>query len=223
MKTAAAALLAWGLLLQAIPVPAWDLAVLDTARSADWLSTAEKDLVLEINKLRTDPRRYAEEVLAPRRADYSGRLYKRPGQVDTMTIEGAAALEECIAELAKTGPVSPLRPSRGLSRAAADHAADQGRSGATGHTGSDGSAMDTRIGRYGAWERRAGENISYGRAEAVEILVQLVVDDGVASRGHRRNLLEPAFGVVGLAIGRHARYGSICVMDFAGGYVEGSR
>ncbi len=197
----------------------WD-AALDTARSADYLSGAEKDLVLEINKLRSNPPRYAELYLLPRRGSYSGRLYKSPGEIDIRTNEGVAALDECIAELRKSRPRGLLMPSRGLSRAARDHAADQGRTGATGHGGSDGSSTESRMDRYGRWDVAAGENISYGHGEAREILIQLAVDDGVSSRGHRRNLMQEELGYVGLSIGRHPKFGSLCVMDFAGQYAD---
>lgn len=38
---------------------AWNLNTVDTARTVDYLSTLEKDVLLEINKARTDPRAYA--------------------------------------------------------------------------------------------------------------------------------------------------------------------
>lgn len=208
---------------QAVPHPAWDTAALDTARGVDYLSAAEKDLLFGINKLRSDPARYADLYLARRRGSYSGRLYKQPGQIDIMTNEGVAALDECITELKRAQPRKPLQPSRGLSRAADDHTGDQGRSGGTGHTGSDGSSSAARMERYGGWGRRVGENISYGYDGAADILFQLVVDDGVQARGHRRNLMHPDFAFVGLSIGRHPKHGSLCVMDFAGEYTETAR
>jgi uncharacterized protein YkwD len=133
------------------------------------------------------------------------------------------ALNECIRVLTSWRPLPLFRPSYGLSQAAADHAEDTGPSGALGHTGVDGSTMRRRIERYGDWDIRVGENISYGHAHAREIVIQLIVDDGVSSRGHRRNVMQADFSVVGVAIRRHARYGSMCVQDFAGGFAESGR
>jgi uncharacterized protein YkwD len=46
----------------------------------------------------------------------------------------------------------------------------------------------------------------------------LLIDDGVSSRGHRKNLLNGAYHKIGVATGTHPEYGHLCVMDFAGGY-----
>ena len=35
-----------------------------------------------------------------------------------------------------------------------------------------------------------------------------------------KNILEPAFRVVGIGCGKHARFRSVCVIDFAAGYKE---
>jgi len=137
-----------------------------------------------------------------------------------MTNEGLSALDECIRELEHARPVSSLEPCKGLTLAARDHTHDQGRTGSTGHTGSDGSSVVNRLDRYGRWDLSAGENISYGFNEARKIVAALLIDDGVPSRGHRKNLLNNNFNVVGVDIGPHRVYGDMCVMDFAGGYTS---
>jgi len=198
----------------------WDKTKLDTARGVDYLSAVEKDVVFEINKLRSEPSRYAELYLIPKIRSYSGKLYKRPSQVDIMTSEGVRALEECISHLKKAKTINPLLPSRGLSRAAADHAIDQAETGSFGHIGKDGSSGDIRMNRYGKWGKMAAENISYGQDCAQEIIFQMLVDDGVPSRGHRKNLMQPAFRFVGVAIGSHPQFGYLCVINFTGEYRE---
>jgi uncharacterized protein YkwD len=43
----------------------------------------------------------------------------------------------------------------------------------------------------------------------------LLIDDGIKSLGHRKNILNAGFHFVGIAIEPHKTYGTNCVMDFA--------
>jgi hypothetical protein len=111
-----------------------------------------------------------------------------------------------------------LYPEKGLSLAAKDHVLDTRKTGRVGHTSSDGSTMGGRLNRYGKWAGSAGENISYGNDKARDIVVQLLIDDGVSSRRHRANNMSRTFTRIDVAVGKHTGYGSVCVLDFAGTY-----
>jgi len=78
-----------------------------------------------------------------------------------------------------------------LEKAALDHTADLSKNNLTGHDGSDGSTTRDRIERYCQWFGRMGENICLGASMARDIVIQLVVDDGVPDRGHRKNICNP--------------------------------
>jgi len=184
-----------------------------------FLSEIEAGVVAELALARSNPKAYAG-FLREYRSMIRGNLYEKPDEIPVMLEEGVRAVDEAIAFLEKQKPIEALAASRGLCRAAADHARDQGPRGATGHNGSDGSDPFDRMERYGSWERTAGENIAYGRDDARGIVIQLIVDDGVRSRGHRANIFNPDFKVVGVAVGPHKVYGFVCVQDFAGGFEE---
>ncbi|MDR0998958.1 MAG: hypothetical protein LBL70_07810, partial [Treponema sp.] len=181
----------------------WDIAALDTAADVDYLTAIEKDVILEMNKVRTNPKKYAELYIQPLLRYYSGKNYSVPGQITIVTQEGTAAVNNCITALSKVSVVGVLNPERGLSFAAKDHVIDQSRTGQTGHNGSDRSTPEIRMKRYGTFSSSwtLGENIAYGETTGRDIVCGLLIDDGVPSRGHRTNIMNRAFAQTGVSSG----------------------
>lgn len=185
----------------------------------DFLSELEKEVVMELNLARTDPSAYAEYLIDFKRF-YLGKYIEIAGRTPIITKEGAAAVNEAIGFLKAANPLPPLVVSKGISLAAKVHAADQGPKGVMSHQGSDNSSPLDRMLRFGQVEGSWGENIEYGSNSAREIIMQLIIDDGVPDRGHREKIFDPGFGVVGVNFGVHSSFGTMCVIDFAGAYGE---
>lgn len=183
------------------------------------LSSLEQEVVEEMNRARQNPSHYARH-LEELKSYFDKDLLKLPGKIPVRTREGVKAVEEAIAFLKQARPLGPLKISEGMSRAARDHVLDQGRSGKTGHIGQDGSKPYERMERYGSWEGLSGENIAYGDETARMIVMQLIIDDGVPNRGHRENIFNPEFHFTGVAVGAHPVYRTMCVITFAGRFVE---
>jgi uncharacterized protein YkwD len=192
----------------------------DTARKVKYLNNLEKDVILELNKVRTNPPLYAKTQLKKLRSYYQGNIINYPGMVRISTNEGVVAVDECINTLLKTKPMDVLLPSDGLSKSAKDLVKDQAPTNNIGHKGSDGSFPSDRMNRYGSWLSLSAENIDYGYDQADLIVMSLLVDDGVSSRGHRKNILNSNLKVIGVASGKHNLYRYMFVMDLAGGYKE---
>lgn len=149
-----------------------------------------------------------------------GKLYSPPGQTAIMTQEGVVAVDEAIAFLNTTAAVDALAWDQYLGFAAKDLAVAQGPTGETGHTSpaSDGSTtMATRIDKYGQFVGTAGENIAYGTAGGRAIVLQLIIDDDVPSRGHRTNIFKAAYKYLGAFTANHTVYKTETVIDYAGG------
>ena len=179
----------------------WDIALLDTAREVHYMSEGEKDVVLFVNKARHDPPLFAELYLKKR-------------------VSQSAAARECYRQMSTMKPRPILLPSLALWKAARDHAKDMGKWGKRGHVGTDGSNLSQRIKRHGTWKSGISENCSYGFDDALAIMLQLLIDDGVPGRGHRKNILAPGMRYIGASIQPHARYNYNCVQDFAVGIDE---
>ena len=166
-------------------------------------SETSLEVLEEINLARTCPKQYGE-LLAQRMG----------GAASEQTRKSVA---ETVTFLNHTKPLPPLDFSDGLMLGAQSHVADQGARGTTGHLGTDRSRPWDRMAKFAQWSGGAGENISYGYAEAKNIVATLIIDQGVAGHGHRKNIFSSNFSVAGIACGKHARFGSMCVIDFAGG------
>jgi len=127
---------------------------------------------------------------------------------------------ECVKVMNAQQPLAPFQPSKGLTRAAKDHSSTQSLTNQVGHAGTDGSSPFDRIKRYGSY-MTAGENIDYGCSSAREIVVSLLVDDGVESRGHRKNIMNKNYTTVGVGYAdAHKVYRCMCVIDFTGKFDE---
>ena len=168
-----------------------------------------------MNRVRTDPPGYAA-FLTTLRPFYHERLLEIPGHAPLRTQEGVDALDEAIRVLRHTRPVAPLDESAALKSSAALFACEQAQTGGVGHFGRDGSTPFTRMSRYGTWLDQAAENVDYGSGSAERIVADLIIDDGESARGHRRNILNEDLHVAGAGFGRHPRFGTVCVIDFAG-------
>ena len=165
----------------------------------------DSDVLGELNLARTQPRAYARALEdAATRSRASG-AYDDP-----------AAFEEAVGFLLRQPALPPLGADPALQGAALSHASYQGPQGGFGHEGAGGESLGERLHRHGAFASLMAEDISYGYANPREVVLQLIVDSGVPSRGHRANIFNPAFREAGVACGPHRVYGAMCVVDFAG-------
>jgi uncharacterized protein YkwD len=180
------------------------------------LSKDEQDLLNEVNQARAHPDVYASylEKLKPL---FAGKVYR--GTLQTQ--EGWAAVTDAITFLRTLKPRGPFTISQGLSKAAVAHMRDQSSSGNTGHkTSGSGTMMEDRIKPFGSWQGGIGENLSYGNDSARERVLTWLIDDGFASRGHRKRMMSADYRVAGLSCGKHPEYEMMCCLTLAGGFMD---
>jgi hypothetical protein len=170
----------------------------------------EAGVLAELNRFRADPAAYAN-VLRGYRARFEGKLLRgeAEGEIDILTNEGVAAVDEAIRDLRTERPLPTLSHSAMLARAAADHVAVQSRSGAVGHYTS-GSGPGERMKARGGGPY-VNEVITYGHHSPAGVIHQLLIDDGVPGRGHRHSLLRTTHRYAGIACGPHRVHRTMCV------------
>lgn len=173
-------------------------------------SRFEQGVFTELNRFRSDPAAYAD-FLRDYRPRFEGKLLigDEDSEIDIMTHEGVAAVDEAIRDLRREKPLAELEWSDRLAQAAADHVAVQSRSGAVGHyTRGRGPGERMRARGGGPY---VNEVITYGHHSPAGVVDQLLIDDGVPGRGHRHSLLRPTHRYAGIACGRHPVHRTMCV------------
>mmetsp|Transcript_86510 Transcript_86510/g.218112 ORF Transcript_86510/g.218112 Transcript_86510/m.218112 type:complete len:452 (-) Transcript_86510:97-1452(-) len=183
---------------------------------------APEQVVAELTWARTRPSEVAA-ALRERLRHYKGKDYfppERPGR-SVATKEGTKVVEEAIAYMEALEPMGGVGETSvvGLAMAAEDHVADIGYTGVVAHNSSDGTGAADRAVRYGSF-RCFGEALWYGSqlADARSMVLDLIVDDGVASRGHRTTVTDARYDTVGVAYGPHATFGTMTAIELAKGW-----
>ena len=189
------------------------------ASAATLISAPEQAVIDEINMARTNPSAYVK-FLEDFKKYYRGKEIHYPDGVVLVTIEGGGTVDEAIAFMRTLKPMPPLELRPGMVLAAKDHLNDLVKTGRSGHTGSDGSKAGDRFDRYGSWLESLGEDIVYFSRAAREDVISLIIDDGTSTRGHRKNIFQQNFRVVGIALSAPKKSGTVCVITFAGGYKD---
>ena len=171
-----------------------------------------QQVIAELNRVRANPQAYAASIAKFRSCYLADGTLRIPGRPIMRTREGVAALDEAVRELERARPLPALTASDILVGSAHALVVDQSQSGQFGH----GSMPFERMARCGVTNDIKGENVAYGARSAQSIVYNLVVDDGVRDRGHRRNVMTTEFHEAGVSYGSHPKYGVMCVIDFAG-------
>jgi uncharacterized protein YkwD len=173
----------------------------------------EHQVLVALNAARTDPAAYAEG-LKRYRTYFRGNVLRYPGlDAEMETQEGVKVVDEAIDFLGRQAALAPVQAAPLFAASAADLVADQAQGG-TGHESSDGATPADRARRHGGGGYIA-EVIAYGPIDADDVVRQLVIDDGVADRGHRNIIYSPELRFAGVACGPHPEYRTMCVIDLA--------
>ncbi|MFN6093274.1 MAG: hypothetical protein ACK44N_12720 [Bacteroidota bacterium] len=164
----------------------------NTAKDIQLLTDEEKEVVRYINLARLYPKKFASIEL--KKAIEDG-LYKETEFTKSLQVT-----------LNQMKPVGLLSFDQTMYQLANCFAIESGKSGSYGHH------------RVHCVDGYDAECCSYGTYDYIGryVAIQLLIDEGVPSLGHRKACLDKSMEKVGLNIQPHASYDYCCVLDFKG-------
>ena len=174
----------------------------------------EKEIFQIHNQIRKNPQCFIPK-LKESLNHLREKIYHKPGEDPIQTYEGREAIEEAITFLKKQKSVRELIYDENISYACKDHVYDIGAKGLTTHEGSYGKNISDRIEKYCEWEGAIAENLDFGFKKAENIILNLLIDDGVKERYQRENLFNEEFNYCGIACGKHRDLNISCVFIYA--------
>lgn len=166
----------------------------DVAKDIEYLSESEKDAIMYINLARLYPKQFLQLELQ----DYYGT--ERYGEY----LKESKFRKSLITKLKTMKPVQVLLFDSVLYDNAKCFAREMGESGYVGH-----KRKTCKRGNY-------AECCSYGMDDGKDIAMQWLIDDKVASLGHRINCLNPSYSIIGLSAYTHKLHGFCAVAELSG-------
>ncbi|MDX1652117.1 MAG: CAP domain-containing protein [Brumimicrobium sp.] len=157
----------------------------------------EKKVLNYINQVRTNPQKFLEEIAKP---------YIKEKELDNNRYA-----RSLIRELTKLTPRDSLSFDPKLQLMAEKFREEAGRKGILDHV-----RIKQRFDQYAPHVEITGENLQFGFDQALDIVMDLLIDEDIPDAGHRRNILDSDFSVIGIAVGTHKTYDFMTVMEFGG-------
>ncbi|HTF81866.1 MAG TPA: CAP domain-containing protein [Cytophagales bacterium] len=162
-----------------------------TAVNSLYHDEVEKETILYLNLARLYPKKFAQVEVTP----YDG----TPKYVNY--VKGSKYKSSLIKELRSMKAVPALLPDSLMADNADCFAKESGVAGITGHK------------RIKCPKLNLAECCSYGMDKGRDIALQLLIDEKVASLGHRKICLDPSYSKIGVGFASHIKWGVCCVLE----------
>jgi len=165
------------------------------------LSGEQKEWFYWTNYSRLRPKAFWDSIVTPILKTYPN-----------LNTDYSASLKR---DLYKAEPLPLLLPNKQLMDLAAGHANDLAKKKANpSHNSTNGETFQQRM-VNGGIKSCAAENMSFGPSNAVLALVLLYIDEKLPDLGHRMNLLNPSFKMMGIGISSYPNNIFMIVQDLA--------
>lgn len=163
----------------------------NTAKDYEYLTDDEKKIVQYINLCRMYPKQFAVNEVKPY-IGIKGIKYKGFAKYKTSLIN----------ELSSRQPVDALEFDENMYDDAECYAAELSKNKRVAHQ------------RKTCAKNGYAENLYFGTQDAKTIVLEWLIDCGVANLGHRKNCLNKLHGGFGVKIDAHYEYGKCAVGEF---------
>jgi uncharacterized protein YkwD len=179
------------------------------------LEKLKKEVINETNRIRSNPKSYIP-ILESYIKYFDGNILEKP-DTDTgiETQEGAFAYQEAINFLKSQKPIEPLIYDEEVSKASQELSDLMGKTGNT-----EDNNIEERISKYVDWDVAISENIDFGGFTGEDVIINLLVDDGVEDRSHRSNLFNTKIKYFGVGTSFHKEYDICTVIDYIGDIIS---
>jgi Cysteine-rich secretory protein family len=165
------------------------------------LPQAEQKMFYWVNAFRKNPKRFYTDVI---------KEFLR--QFPEANKPEVKSLERDIDKLKTSMPL--FVPDAGLAKMSSTHSLDLSRRGGViSHKSASGKDFVQRIKEAGGYKCGA-ENIFVGNNNPLEALIMLLIDYGVADKGHRVNLMDPTFKLMGASFSKISNGKAVIVQVF---------
>ena len=167
----------------------------NTAVNAAYMTSAEKDVIYILNLIRSYPALFAKTVLK-KYPSASGQGY---------LADDVYYFKSLVDTLLTLKPKQILYPDNACFISAKCHAYQSGITSYVGHVRKTGDCK--------ANKHYYGECCDYGHKDPLDIVLSLLIDEGIPSLGHRIVCLSD-YTKIGVSIQPHKKYGTNAVLDF---------
>ncbi|CDW83699.1 UNKNOWN [Stylonychia lemnae] len=154
--------------------------------------------------------------------------------INVVKKEGLSAVIDAIEYVKQSPPLKPFYWNKTLSKVCKLHAQECQQANTITNKTKKGEKPITRMKKYGHVFIGGAQNLFTGIVNnnsksseskitqncqgVIDNIIQQIIDDGVQSRGHRKNILNPAHRTLGVAFEEHKQCGSIIVCNYAFNY-----
>ena len=186
--------------------------------SSEMSERIKREVISESNRIRTNPKAYIP-ILEEYLQNFDGNLLTLPGKNEILeTEEGPRAYKEAIEFLKVQRPINIIEFDEEASKVAQEYSKfllnskeDQIE---------DETQIEQRVEKYLEYDYSLSENIDFGGSTGIEVIVNLLVDDGVKNRTHRDNLFSDKYEYYGVAVFEHPNYDFCTVIDYFGDIIS---